>query len=456
MTAMISDAFGNVKKAFTYVLDIFKGIRFSLIMLYIATFVMRFSAYLCIALLGYTVDITFRGIVIAFYSVMEILTVSFFGVYSDTHGRKPVLIISHVLTTLGVLLFAILAFVNHQLLTTDLVLIVFVYLPIMTILGAGAAAKVASTMTMIADESSIETRAQYMGFFDLATLGGFGAGLAAGSIFYSALKFSLDMTYLIGLVTVIVSVIMVIVWVEETLTPKEQAQNRSSSNDHSLTRVMKIIKSNKDLQVLLPVYIPMISLYGILVNTASDLLKPELSNGISHALIMVVGIIGVFTGGSMLVMGKVSDRLRIRRPFIILGLFSLAILIALFEFYYITTGKAFEGLYSIWPITMILSWGLGMFPPAILAYLTDISKKDTRGSLFGVKSVIIRAGMIIGPIISTFFATEGLSFFPSYGDLIGINLCIFLMVILSSIVTLFLKEKAIEEVPADKVAALTQ
>ena len=440
----------------TYVIDIFRDIKFSLIMLYIATFVMRFSAYLCIALLGYTVDITFRGIVIAFYSIMEILTVSFFGVYSDTNGRKPVLIISHVLTMVGVLLFAVLAFVHKELLTKDLVLIVFVYLPIMAILGAGAAAKVASTMTMIADESSIETRAQYMGFFDLATLGGFGAGLAAGSILYTALKFTLDMTYLIAIITVVVSVVMVILWVDETLTPKEQAQNKSASTDHSLTRVMNVIEGNKDLQKLLPVYIPMISLYGILVNTASDLLKPSLENGVSHALIIVIVLIGTFTGASMLIMGKLSDKMRIRRPFIIIGLFSLAILISLFEYYAITadtTGVgAFEGLYQIWPLTIILSWGLGMFPPAILAYLTDISKKDTRGSMFGVYSVIFGGGMIIGPLISSAFAIVGKDIFPSYGELIGIIACIFLMVILSSLGTLFLREKAFEEEPADKIS----
>lgn len=440
-----------------YVADIFKDIRFSVLMLYIATFVMRFSAYLCIALLGYQVHILYRGIVIAFYSIMEILTVSFFGVFADTKGRKPVLIISHLLTTLGVALFAVVAFFQGKIETSNLELIVFVYLPIMAVLGAGAAAKVASTMTMIADESSIETRAQYMGFFDLATLGGFGAGLAAGSILVSALNFTLDAAYLVAIVTVVFSVVMVILWVEETLTDKEKAQN-SSSDDHSLVRVMNVIKGNKDLQKLLPVYIPMIALYGILVNTASDLLKPALSNGVSHALIIVIGIIGLFTGASMLIMGKVSDRMRIRRPFIIVGLFSLAILISLFEYYAITeptTGVgAFEGLYHIWPLTMVLSWGLGMFPPAILAYLTDISKKDTRGSMFGVYSVIFGSGMIIGPILSSLFATEGQNFFATNGDLIGIIACIFLMVILSSIGTLFLAEKAGEGEPSDKVAQL--
>ena len=431
----------------SYVVDIFRDIKFSLLMLYFATFVMRFSAYLVIGLLTYTVDGVIRGFVISFYSILEIITVSWFGLYSDTRGRKPVLIASHAITTLGVLLMAVVGYVQGQVLTSDLVYITFVYLPIMGVLGTGAAAKVASTMTMIADESNIENRAQYMGFFDLATLGGYGAGLAGGTLLVSALGFTLDEAFLVAIIFVIISVLMVIFWVDETLTSEEK-ENNSKVTDHSLTRVLDVVKGNKDLQKLLPVYIPMISLYGILVTFAGDLVKNELSNkgsggGIPHDVIIVIAIIGFFTGFSMLIMGKVSDRTRIRRPFIIVGMFSLAILIALFKYYSVVgDGKAFEGLYSILPVTILLSWGVGMFPPAILAYLTDISKKDTRGTMFGVYSVIFGSGMIIGPIVGSTFAGIGKAIDPVYGEITGIIACIFLMVILSSIGTYFLAERA--------------
>jgi MFS family permease len=104
---------------------------------------------------------------------------------------------------------------------------------------------------------------------------------------------------------------------------------------------------------------------------------------------------------------------------------------------------AFEGLFSIWPIVAILGWGVGMFPPAILAYLTDISKKDTRGTTFGVYSVIFGSGMIIGPFVGAVFTELG----NLTGQQVwGIVLAVLLLTTLSVIGTLFLKEKAIQEV----------
>ncbi|MHA2328700.1 MAG: MFS transporter, partial [Candidatus Hodarchaeales archaeon] len=238
----------------SFVTDIFRGHKFSIVMLYIATFTMRFAAYLAIALISYMVDATPRAFVIAFYSLTEILTVSFFGVSADRKGRRPVLIVSHLLTTIGVALFAILGFIQGAVETTDLFIILVVYFPLMGILGAGAASKVASTMTMIADESTIETRAQYMGFFDLATLGGFAAGLAAGHILQAALEIEIGISFIIAVIIVTISLIMVYYLVDETLNPEElaKAQENEIKNSEFLTRVLQVVRTNKDLQKILP------------------------------------------------------------------------------------------------------------------------------------------------------------------------------------------------------------
>jgi len=143
-------------------------------------------------------------------------------------------------------------------------------------------------------------------------------------------------------------------------------------------------------------------------------------------------------------MGKVSDRRRERRPFIIVGLICLALLIALFRYYPSIGQGAFEGLFHIWPITALLGFGVGMFPPAILAYLTDISKKDTRGTMFGVYSVIFGTGMIIGPLIGSLFAEVGKIY---NAEVWGIVAAVALLTTLSCLGTLFLKERAKEESP---------
>jgi MFS family permease len=431
----------------SFVTDIFRGHKFSIIMLYIATFIMRFAAYMAIALLSYMVDAVPRAFVIAFYSLTEILTVSFFGVSADRRGRRPVLIVSHLLTTIGVVLFAIVAFIQGAVETKDLVMILVVYFPLMGILGAGAASKVASTMTMIADESTIETRAQYMGFFDLATLGGFAAGLATGHVFQAALEIEIGVSFIIAIVVVVISLIMVYYLVDETLNPDElaKAQENEIRSSEFLTRVLQVVRTNKDLQKILPVYIPMISLYGLLVAYAKELAEDELGSGISPDLILVAIILGATMGISMLLSGKLSDTKLVRRPFIITGLISLAILIVLFRLFSVEAGGegSFIGLLSYWPITALLGFGVGMFPPAILAYLTDISKKDTRGTMFGVYSVIFGSGMIIGPLIGSLFAEIGRIY---NAEIWGLVIAVVLLVLLSSIGTLFIEEKAKESV----------
>jgi MFS family permease len=408
---------------------------------------MRFAAYMAIALLSYMVDAVPRAFVIAFYSLTEILTVSFFGVSADRTGRRPVLIVSHLLTTIGVALFAILAFIQGAVETTDLVLILVVYFPLMGILGAGAASKVASTMTMIADESTIETRAQYMGFFDLATLGGFAAGLATGHIFQAALDIDIGISFIIAVVIVVISLIMVYYLVEETLSSDElaKAQENEIKNSEFLTRVLHVVRTNKDLQKILPVYVPMISLYGLLVAYAKELAEDELGSGISPDLILVAIILGTTMGISMLLSGKLSDTKLVRRPFIIIGLISLAILIILFRLFSVEAGGegSFIGLLSFWPITALLGFGVGMFPPAILAYLTDISKKDTRGTMFGVYSVIFGSGMIIGPLLGSLFAEIGRIY---NAEIWGLVIAVVLLVLLSSVGTLFIEEKAKDSV----------
>lgn len=426
--------------------DLFKK---DLPVLYFATFIMRFAAYLTIALLSYIInDTVLYSLVIVFYSIAEVLTVSVFGVLTDRKGRRPILIIAHLVTTLGVALFAIFAFTQGKLGFVDLLIIAIICIPLLGILGTGAASEVASAMTMIADESTLETRAQYMGFFDLATLGGFAAGLATGHAMVLLFKVNIEIGLAIALVSVIISLLLVYLWVGETIDLSKIQNTEKIEIRDFFTRVLSVIKANKDLQKVLPVYIPIISLYGLLIGSAKTLIEEQLSTGITKELIVVVGILGVTIGSSILLLGKLSDRHLIRRPFIIGGLICLAVFLTLFEYYQYTattTGNAFIALYSIWPVVAILGFGIGAFPPAVLAYLTDISKKDSRGTTFGVYSVIFGTGMIIGPIIGSVFATLGQVL--NIGQVWGIIMAVILLVLISCLGTLFLTERAIESKP---------
>ncbi|MFX0092682.1 MAG: MFS transporter [Candidatus Hodarchaeota archaeon] len=425
----------------SFITDIFKTLKFSVIVLYIATFFLRFAAYLVIALIGYMIgDAWLLAFVIMSYSIFEILTVSFFGVIADQRGRRPVLIISHLLTTIGVVLYAILGIIQGAVLIVELLPILIIYIPLMFIMGAGAASKVSSTLTMIADESTLETRAQYMGWFDIATLGGFGAGFAVGHLLDQLFHLPLFYSFSIAAVIVFISLVLVIFFVKETKKVGAPEKEESIVAGDLLFRVINVIKTNKDLQKLLPVYIPMISLYGLLITFTKELIKGEFAAGITNELIVTVGVLGVTLCASLVLLGKLSDHYLIRRPFIIIGLVSLGILITLFQYFATQPIGAINGLYQIWPVVGLLGFGTGGFPPAILAYLTDISKKDTRGTLFGVYSVIFGSGMIFGPFFGALFH----QIFETYlnNGALGIVACVILFVISSCLGTVFLTERA--------------
>jgi MFS family permease len=128
-----------------------------------------------------------------------------------------------------------------------------------------------------------------------------------------------------------------------------------------------------------------------------------------------------------------SDRLRLRKPFIIVGLACFAVLAAVLTL----NAESIEALWSTLPLWGVVSFGAGAFPPAVLAYLSDISKHETRGTTFGVYSMILGTGMILGP-------ASGALVIPVYGSL-GFVVLIGLFATIGAVFSLRLSEPLREE-----------
>src|SRR5205807_545844 len=116
-------------------------------------------------------------------------------------------------------------------------------------------------------------------------------------------------------------------------------------------------------------------------------------------LLIIVGSLGVPLGLSMALSGRLSDRARLRRPFMALGLLCFGGLAILFASTTGPGGSDLGRLAALWPLTAVLAAGAGMFPPAALAYLGDIVERSVSGTSFGVYSIIFGSGLIIGPIL---------------------------------------------------------
>src|SRR5207247_755416 len=120
--------------------------------------------------------------------------------------------------------------------------------------------------------------------------------------------------------------------------------------------------------------------------------------GVAAGLIIVASL-GLPLGGSLAFSGRLSDRARLRRPFMALGLACFGGLSILFAAATAPSGSNLGLLVSEWPLIAILAAGAGTFPPAALAYLGDIVERAVSGTTFGIYSIIFGSGLIIGPIL---------------------------------------------------------
>jgi MFS family permease len=185
---------------------------------------------------------------------------------------------------------------------------------------------------------------------------------------------------------------------------------------------------------MLPVYIPIISLYGLVISKLKHIIEDYFSLTATDMLILFA-MLGVSLILGIIVMGHLSDHVMKRRPFIVSGLIGFGLLAYLL----VANADQFEVVWAIWPALPILGFIAGAFPPAAMAYLTDVSSEEARGSTMGVYSIFFGSGMIIGPLAAEFAYSVG-GLFPGLGALVAI------LILIACIGTYFLPEAAPEKV----------
>ncbi|MHA2301679.1 MAG: MFS transporter [Candidatus Thorarchaeota archaeon] len=363
--------------------------RLTLIALYLVTMIMRASFYVTIAVIqshSYLGGLTEWEVaaVLIVYPVTELATVSFFGSYSDKIGRKPILIASLFITGAAAFLFSVApaaAFI----------------LPFAAVFGLGAASKVTTTLSMIADASGEDNRARLMGYYDLSTLMGLAGGYGLGIIL---LQFGYEAMLILLLAAVACTISGVIGYfaIQET--------RKVVKTEAKMTELLRMVAGDKRIQLMLPVYVPIISLYGLLIANVERIIEDHFSLSNTDMLILF-GMLAVSLILGIITMGHLSDHFRKRRPFIVVGLIGFGFLA------YLLVGGAGEGgienLWGVWPLLPALGFIAGAFPPAAMAYLTDVSHEDARGSTMGVYSIFFGSGMIIGPATGAYaYSTYGL------------------------------------------------
>ncbi len=354
----------------------------NLLSLYFVTIVMRASFYISIAVIQ-SLNYMNGGLheweiaaVMVVYPLAELISVSFFGSYSDKIGRRPILIASLFITAASAYLFAIAP--------TAAILIAF-----SAVFGIGAASKVSTTLSMIADMSSEHDRARLMGYYDLSTLSGLAGGYGLGIILLEMTIAPSLILFMAGSACAVSGIIAFFV-IKETRTHVHV--------DMSTLDLIKKVAMDRKIQMLIPVYVPIIAMYGLLIGYGERIIEEHFDLLTGTDLLYLFAVLGGSLILGIVVMGHLSDHYMKRRPFIVAGLIGFGILGYLMVAY----SENLQGLWDIWPALPLLGFMAGAFPPAAMAYLTDVSDKEARGATMGVYSIFFGSGMIIGPLAGAF------------------------------------------------------
>ncbi len=303
------------------------------------------------------------GLLMAVYSVMQLLFAPMWGRISDRIGRKPVMIIGIAGLALSFFLMA---------LSTELWMLFVARI----IGGFLSSANMPTVMAYVADITSEEDRGKGMGIIGAAVGLGFILGPAIGGIFS---KTSLSMPFYVAGFSSLITVFLVVIILKESLSERD---DQTKAEKKSLRQVFS---SPISILYFLQLFVSL-SLAGLEATFAYFAAqKAGLGTVKLGYIFMIMGLAGAIVQGGLV--GRLTKRFG--EGFVIqIGIFVSAIGFWLILFVNsFATAAIFLTIFGI---------GNGVIRPAVSALLT---KKSTtgHGSTTGLLSSFDSLGRIIGP-----------------------------------------------------------
>ncbi|MBU7042576.1 MAG: MFS transporter [Theionarchaea archaeon] len=233
--------------------------------------------------------------------------------------------------------------------------------------------------TMVADIVEPEDRGKAMGFFTMMWDGGIAIGPVLGG--FLTVAFSIAVPFFVCSAFALISALLIVWRVEETLSQEDRTMKSSPSLLLSVDRfsLLGISITGFAMAFALGLVHPLISLFG------DEVL------GLNEAAIgLIFGVMGVTRFLVKAPSGVVADRIGRKivalGGFLVNGIFTVAITLS-------------QGLVSMLFFTVIRAIGLGMTMPSINALVTSLTSKENRGKVMGIYSTARNGGLIVGPLL---------------------------------------------------------
>ena len=316
------------------------------------------------------VDETAIGIVVAIYSFVQLLFNPILGRLSDKYGRKPLIVISLFINSIGYIIFAF---------TTS-----YIVLLLSRIVAGIGGSSISVAQAYVADVTTKEDRTKGMGMIGAA----FGLGFVFGPFMGGILS---SYGYMItGFASASFSMLAFIVTI--ILLPESNLNRAVSTNiNRKLFDVdgLKNVFAKPERVILILLFFVLtfsfaniygtFALLGLQVYGFSDM-----QNGF---MFTIIGLTSAIVQGGLI--GRISKAVD-RKTILKIGSFLIMIALALIPF-----GVSFLGLAII---CIFLSIGTGIFQPTVLSLISEVTPETEQGVTLGVNQSVSAFARVLGPL----------------------------------------------------------
>jgi DHA1 family tetracycline resistance protein-like MFS transporter len=355
--------------------------RSPLVVIFVTVFIDLVGFGIVIPVLPYYVEGTkfnasprMVGLLFASYSVMQLVFTPVLGRLSDKYGRRPILFLSLLGTSLG---FFVLGFART-------LWMLFVGRIIDGVTGGN----ISTAQAYIADVTSKEERAKGMGLIGAAFGLGFTFGPAIGGLLS---KWGISVPFFFAGGMALANAALLYFTLPETVTPDHPA--RASAATGRWSQLFRALKNSR-LAFVLTIYFLFVVAFSIMTTSFALFTMYRFGFDAAHNgyMFMFVGIVGAIIQGGLI--GRLVKKFG-ELPLTVVGAFLFAASLLAIPF---TSPQT--GLLVLLAVGALFAVGNSFATPSLTSLASKSAGRGEQGGVLGVTQSVASLARAVGPTIS--------------------------------------------------------